>query len=130
MACAEFYKKYPSAVEIMIMERAEFRDSVYPTHLMYRAERRDRLDAIVAAGVASGEFRPVNPTSTIDAYADLLFGSFVNGCIGGSRDKLTERITASVEIFVNGLLLVPQHASRDSRRSKRNSPLSLKKITP
>src|SRR5690606_32922286 len=35
-ACAEYYERHPQAVELMIQERAEFREAVFPSHLMYR----------------------------------------------------------------------------------------------
>jgi AcrR family transcriptional regulator len=103
-ACAACYQRHPQAVEIMIMERAVFRESVYPTHLMDRAETRKRLDELVASVIAGGEFRKGNPATIVDAFADLLFGNIVNGCIGGSKSRLHRRIPDSIEIFLRGVV--------------------------
>lgn len=102
-ACAEYYKKYPQAVEIMIQERAQFRESVFPTHLMHREQVRGSIDDIVTRAIESGEFRPANAVDVTTAYADLLYGCVVNGCLEGSRSNLKKRVAAAVDIFVAGL---------------------------
>lgn len=114
IACAEFYQKNPQTVEMMIQERAEFRESVFPTHLMYRAETRAGLDELIAAAIAAGEFRQVNAKSVTDALADLLFGTVVNGCLEGSRSKLVQRVTDAMDIFLHGLVAQPGQATDSS----------------
>ena len=83
ISCAEFYRNNPQAVEIMILERAEFRESVFPTHLMHRAETREGLEQFIAEAIARGEFRRLDPASVTDGLADLIFGAVVNGCLEG-----------------------------------------------
>ncbi|QDU92582.1 TetR/AcrR family transcriptional regulator [Lignipirellula cremea] len=107
IAFAEFYEKHPETVELMIQERAVFRESVFPTHLMYRAETRAGLDEFIGAAVASGEFRALDAKAVTDTFADLLFGAVVNGCLEGKRRKLVERVAAAIDIFLSGLLAKP-----------------------
>ena len=102
-ACAEYYRRHPQAVEIMIQERAQFRESVFPTHLMHREETRGGIDDIVAGAIKTGEFRKVNIAEVTTAYADLLYGSVVNGCLEGTKSKLVKRVDAALEIFLAGL---------------------------
>lgn len=102
-ACAEYYRRQPQAVEIMIQERAQFRESVFPTHLMHREETRGGLDEIVAGAIKTGEFRKMNVAEVTTAYADLLYGCVVNGCLEGTKSKLVKRVDAALEIFLLGL---------------------------
>ncbi len=102
-ACAEYYRRNPQAVEIMIQERAQFRESVFPTHLMHREETREGIDDVVAKAMTAGEFRKVNPADVTTAYADLLYGCVVNGCLEGSKSKLVKRVETAVDIFLAGL---------------------------
>lgn len=104
---AEFYQKNPQAIEIMIQERAEFRETVYPTHLLHRAETRSGVDELIAGAMQSGQFRTLDARAVTDAYADLLFGSVVNGCLEGSRTKLVERVSQAMDVFINGLVAHP-----------------------
>jgi len=102
LACAEFYQKHPETVEIMIHERAEFRDSV-PTHLMFRSDTRAGIDQLISAAMASGEFRKVNVEQATNAFGDLIWGSVINGCLEGGKTKLKRRMEHAIDIFLNGL---------------------------
>lgn len=102
-AYAEFYQQTPEAVEVMIQERSEFRESVFPSHLMHRAESRGGLDLFLREAIERGDIRPVDVDQATNAFADLLFGSVVNGCLEGGRSKLVERVEHAIELFLLGL---------------------------
>jgi AcrR family transcriptional regulator len=102
-ACARFYQQHPEFVEIMIHERAEFRDSIFPTHLVYRAEKRGGLEEVLRQGIARGELRPIDVTDAANAFADLLYGTIVCGCLGDDRENLVARVESAAEIFLHGV---------------------------
>ncbi len=102
-AVAKFYEQTPEAVEIMTQERAQFRESVVPTHLMFRAERREGIDQVIEEAISKGEMRAVDVKQATDAYADLIYGSVLNGCLAGGQRQLVERVNAAIEIFLAGL---------------------------
>ncbi len=97
VTCAEFYEKHPHAIEMMILERAEFRDQVYPSHLMFRVENREGFDEMFREAVRKGEIRNVDPIQAHNAYSDLLFGSIVTGCLEGDRANLVNRVEKAVD---------------------------------
>lgn len=102
-AYARYYQGKPEAVEIMIQERSEFRDSVYPSHLMHRAENREGLDTMLKEAIKRGEIRKVNVAKATNAFADLLYGTVVNGCLEGGSTKLVTRVNDAVDLFLLGL---------------------------
>lgn len=102
-AYAQHYQRQPEAVEIMIQERSEFRETVFPSHLMHRAEHREGLDELLRRAVERGELRAVDVTQATDAFADLLFGTVVNGCLSGGKTSLVARVEGAVELFLHGL---------------------------
>lgn len=104
-ACAEFYQQHPQTVEIMIQERAEFRDSVFPTHLMFRAETRGGFDELLRMAMAQGELRTVDVKEASNAIGDLIFGSVVNGCLEGGKGRLVERVDHAVGLLLDGLVI-------------------------
>lgn len=110
LACAEYYQKHPQSIEIMIQERAEFRESVYPTHLMFREENRSGLDGIMQAGIDRGELRAINVMQASDAFTDLLFGCMISGCLQGQKGKLVERVESAIDLLLNGLVATDQPA--------------------
>ena len=104
-ATALYYQRTPQAVEIMIQERAEFRETVFPTHLMHRAENRSGVDDLIKAAVEAGEIREVDPSAATNAYADLIYGSIISGCLEGGKSKLVARVDSAMEIFLTGLVV-------------------------
>lgn len=114
LSCAGFYEHCPQAIEIMIQERAEFRD-VHPSHLMFRAETRAGFDEMLRLAIANGEIRDLDVTSATNTFADLLFGSIVNGCLEGGHKHLRARIEQAIDILVHGL------AAKKSSSAKKNS---------
>lgn len=119
-AVALFYQRNPQAVEIMIQERAEFRETVFPTHLMHRAETRSGVDQLIESAIASGEFRKVDATSATNAYADLIYGSAISGVLEGGRSNLVSRIDAAMNIFLDGLIQPAKTAKKTSRKKSRS----------
>lgn len=126
-ACGEFYREQPAAVEMMIMERAEFRERVVPTHLIYRQENRQQLEEWVSAAIAAGHMPPLYPAEFIDGYADLIFGSVVNGCLGGNRSGLVNRVVSAVGRYLGIEPPSLQGTLVDSRSSPRRTA-SQKKV--
>lgn len=102
-AVALYYQRNPQAVEIMIQERAEFRETVFPSHLMYRAENRAGIDELLKAAIAAGEIRKVDPKKATNAYSDLIYGSVISGVLEGGKTKLVARVDAAMDIFLAGL---------------------------
>jgi len=112
-ACAEFYQKHPQAVEMIIQERAEFRESVFPTHLMFRAENRSGLDQLMRDGIKRGELRDIDVETATNAFSDLIHGSVINGCLEGGKGKLVERVESAMDFLIRGMVA---SASDDSCR--------------
>lgn len=107
LAYARYYELHPEAIEIMIQERATFREQVFPTHLMYRAETRKELELFLLQAVDRGELRKVDVEQVTNAFADLLYGSVVNGYLEGGNGRLISRVQYAFDIFLNGVLAVP-----------------------
>lgn len=107
VAYATYYQQHPEAVEIMIQERSEFRESVFPSHLMHRAETRESFDQFLRGAIERGELRDVDVRQATDAFADLLYGSVVNGCLEGGKAKLVARVENAVDLFLHGLATAP-----------------------
>ncbi len=104
VAYARYFELHPEAVELMLQERATFQTQVFPTHLMYRAEKRDEFEAYLTQAVQRGEIRDLDVADVTNAFSDLLYGSVVNGCLEGSKGALLQRVEHAFEIFLRGIL--------------------------
>lgn len=115
LSYARYYELHPEAVEIMIQERASFRDQVFPTHLMHRAETRAEFETFLRGAMEQGELRQVDVVDVTNAFADLLYGSVVSGCLEGAKGSLLQRVSKAVEILLNGLLPRPANEKTDGQ---------------
>jgi AcrR family transcriptional regulator len=105
-AYARFYQEHPECVEIMIQERAEFRESALPTYLKYREETQVKLEELFRQGIESGELSPVDPHEAVESYADMLYGVLICRCLETTRHELVQRALRATEFFLNGVCSV------------------------
>ena len=103
--CARYYSAHPEAVELIVQERALFREGITPTHLLRRAEGQHGVEAELRRGIDRGELRRVDVHATYEAFGDLLFGSVVNGVLAGEAKSLVGRVGHAVDLFLEGVVL-------------------------
>jgi len=113
MAYTGFFGRHPELMEIMIQERAEFRGSVPDTHLMYREKNRAGIEKIFKQAITAGEVRRLNVTEAVNAYANMLFGIVLTGCMEGSAQKIRQTTKHAVDIFIEGIR--PRKSSTNGR---------------
>ena len=104
LAYLKFFQEHPLTVEILIQERAEFRGSIPDTHLFYRKKNQGLFEEILRNGIKSGDLRKVNVNDATTAYANLLYGPVVCGCLEGSSKYLLTNGRKSIDLFLNGIL--------------------------
>jgi AcrR family transcriptional regulator len=103
MAYADFFQKNPQLVEILIMERAEFRGSIPDTHLFYRQKNRGAFEDILRRGIRAGTFRKVNVREATNTYANMLYGTVVCGVLAGDSRSIRGTAKHAIEIFLQGI---------------------------
>ena len=111
LAFARFYDSHPELIEILVLERSEFRGSIPPSHMEYHEKLIRTFMEILENGVQAGEIRTVNPRKTIDSLANLLYGTIVSYCYVKDRVALTEIAEYAVDIFFQGIRLAAPAAS-------------------
>lgn len=105
LAYVGFFQKRPELVEILIQERAEFRESIPPTHMVYRDRNRGIVEEMVRRGVEAGIFRNIDVREATTAIGNLLYGTVVCGCLEGSSRRLTRMARQALDIVLHGLLV-------------------------
>jgi AcrR family transcriptional regulator len=104
VGCARYYAAHPGAVELIVQERALFREAISPTHLLRRAEGERGVEEELRRGIDRGELRAVDVHATYEAFGDLLFGSVVNGVLAGEAKSLVRRVGYAVDLFLEGIV--------------------------
>jgi AcrR family transcriptional regulator len=103
VGCTRYYSAHPEAVELIVQERAIFRESITPTHLLRRSDGQEEVEDVLRQGVNSGELRPLDVHATYEAFGDLLFGSVINGVLAGDTKSLVKRVGHAVELFLRAI---------------------------
>jgi len=112
LAYADFFRDHPELVEIFIQERATFRGSIPDTHLVYRDKNRGVLEEALREGVGQNVVRPIDVREATRAFANVMYGTVVCGCLEGSSKKLPEMARPAIEMFIRGILVDPESAAR------------------
>lgn len=110
----EFFDARPWAAELMILERANFRDRRESTYITYMERFRGYWEGLVRRLIASGQFRVVSPKDTFELFSDALYGAMFTNHIAGHREPYADKAASILEGLLNGLLA--DSAMRDGRR--------------
>ena len=107
-----FFEANPEFVELLIQERAEFRDRPKPTYFEYRDANINKFAALHEGLVAAGRMRNI-PLGTIDnVVGDLVYGTMFTNYFAGRRRSLAEQADEILEIVLVGLLTDAERAKR------------------
>lgn len=114
-AYLHFYEANPEFVELLIQERAEFRDRPRPTYFEYRDANAQKFEAIHRELVANGRIRYVPFETVTDVVGDLMYGTMFTNYFAGRRRSLDEQADEMLELVLVGLLSDAERAKRLSR---------------
>jgi len=100
-----FFEEHPEYVELVIQERAIFRDRKQPTYFEYRAANLEYWRELYRQLIAAGQFRDDLPVERItDTIGSLLYGAMFTNHFVGRTVSLDEQYAAMLQILFKGLL--------------------------
>jgi AcrR family transcriptional regulator len=120
-AYLRFFAEHPEATELLIQERAHFKDRKQPTYFVYREANTLRRSARIRALIDEGRFRNIPVERIGDVVGDLLYGTmFTNYFIG--RDRAPDEQAADLlDIVLYGILSDSERWAR-GLNTQRQSP--------
>lgn len=74
-AYLEFFQKNPNLVELIILERAVFKDRGKPTYFKHRDENTGRWIELLDRMIATGQIRDIPVERVSDVIGNLLYGT-------------------------------------------------------
>jgi AcrR family transcriptional regulator len=104
-AYLQFFEDHPEYVELIIQERAMFRDRKQSTYFEYRAANIGYWQNLYRELIAAGRLRGDLPVERItDTIGSLLYGAMFTNRLMGRTVSLDEQYAALLEIMFRGLL--------------------------
>ena len=99
-----YFAEHPKYVELLIQERALFRDRTTPTYFEHRERNKLRWHAVYAALIAEGRLRemPVERISTV--FLDLAYGTIFTNHFSGRCRSPEDQARDILDVVFRGIL--------------------------
>jgi AcrR family transcriptional regulator len=103
-AYLEFFAREPELVELLIQERAQFKDRKKPTYFEYRDANKGRWEEEFRGLIAQGRVRDVPVERMLEVLGDLLYGTMFANYFAGRRHSPQEQAQDILDITLKGIL--------------------------
>ena len=120
-----FFAKNPEYVELLIQERAQFKDRAKPTYFEHRDCNVERWRALFRGLIADGRVRDVPVERITDVLSDLVYGTMFTNYFTGQRKPFDAQVQDLLDIVFFGILSGSERKgpgpNESSRRNVRRS---------
>lgn len=107
IAYLAFFRENPHHVELLIQERAAFRDRKKPTYFqdyVNRESARGPWKNLLRGLITAGRLREMNVDRLLDVLSDMVYGTMFTHYITGQHKTLAEQAQDILEVCFFGIL--------------------------
>ena len=99
-----YFDAHPEYVELLIQERAAFRDRKQPTYFAYRQSAVEHWTPKHLRLMDEGRMRRMPVDRVHDVIGDLLYGTIFTNYFAGQRKDLEQQVADVLDVLFNGLI--------------------------
>ena len=99
-----FFADHPELCELLIHERALFKDRKKPTYIEHREAHRERLRSLYRTYIAEGQIRDIPVDQLLDVLGDLLYGTMFTNYFSDRGVTVEEQAKGILNILFHGIL--------------------------
>ncbi len=99
-----FFERNPHIVELLIIERAEFRDREQATYFQYKERQHEYRLEVFKQAIAQGTIRPMDPDRVMRLFSDTLYGVIFTNNFSRRQVPSEKQAEEILDIFFNGIL--------------------------
>ena len=99
-----FFDEHPEFAELLIQERALFRDRKKPTYIEHREKNLERWQQLYRSLIDAGRVRSMPVQRITSVISDLVYGTMFTNHVAGRQRSLREQADDIVEIVFYGIL--------------------------
>jgi AcrR family transcriptional regulator len=103
-AYLEFFANHPEFVELLIQERAQFKDRQKPTYFQHREASVGRWRELYRDLIAAGRVRDVPPERITDVLGHLVYGTMFTNYFAGQPKPSEAQTQDILDVVFHGLL--------------------------
>ena len=113
LAYLTFFDERPEIVELLVQERANFRDRQRPTYFVHREANMGAWQELYGELIRSGTFRDIPVDRIGDVISDLLYGMMFTNYFAGRKTSPANQCKDALDIVFHGLLADSQRGSHE-----------------
>ncbi len=103
-AFLSFFSAHPEYVELLIQERAQFKDRKRPTYFEHREVNVVRWRKLYGRLIAEGRVRDIPVESITDVIGNLIYGTMFTNYFAGQVKPVEQQAQDILEIVFRGIL--------------------------
>lgn len=107
-AYLSFFSHQPDAVELLILERAAFKDRTTSTYFQHRDASLGPWRDLFQKLIAEGKCRDIPVERIISVLSDLLYGTMFTNHFTGRRSTFEAQANDILDVLFNGILTAPE----------------------
>jgi AcrR family transcriptional regulator len=107
---------HPELAELLIQERAQFKDRKKPTYFEHRAANAERWRNRYRVMIGQGRIRDVPVERITDVLGDLMYGTMFANYFTGPRKPPAEQAQDIIDIAFHGILSEPERRRQTGER--------------
>jgi len=117
-----FFAEHPESVELLIQERAQFKDREKPTYFQHRDATVERVRALFRRLIAAGRMRDISVERAADVMNDLVYGTMFTNYFTGRRPSPVQQAKDIMDLFFLGILSESGRQAREAESHGSSEP--------
>ena len=113
LAYLTFFDERPEIVELLVQERANFRDRQRPTYFVHREANMGAWQDLYGELIRSGTFRDIPVDRIGEVISDLLYGMMFTNYFAGRKASPANQCKDALDILFHGLLTDSKRGSHE-----------------
>ncbi|HTI49870.1 MAG TPA: helix-turn-helix domain-containing protein [Planctomycetaceae bacterium] len=111
----EYFDQHPELVELLILERAQFKDRKTPTYFEHRERNSCRWEEAFRGLMAAGRIREMPVERLLGVLGDLIYGTMFTNHFTGRRGSYRIQAEEIVDFVLYGILTDRERSTRPQR---------------
>jgi AcrR family transcriptional regulator len=103
-----YFDRHPEFVELLIQERAEFRDRKKSSYFTHREANIERWREFYSGLIAAGTMRNIPVDRITEVMSNAIYGAMFTNYFGGRRKALVDQADDILDVLFHGLLAAPE----------------------
>lgn len=114
-----FFDHNPDLVELLIIERAEFRNREKATYFLYKDRNQPKRQAYVESAMSAGIVRRMPVDRVLNVVGDCLYGAIFTNHFSNRKVPFDQQAEEIIDVLMHGIITDPGPGNEQSSRGRK-----------